>query len=111
MSARTVKVLVAEREVLDALADGPKSSREISEATYHAARKAWAEENGFDFDPDNPDDCHPVVKILGWSTAFGRGLRPMHPWQVDAVLRRLEKRGEVERVQIAGHRPMLWRLP
>jgi hypothetical protein len=106
-AGRTVKVLVAEREVLDALASGPKSSREISEITVHAARKAWADENGVDYDPNNPA---PFVKLLGWHTASERGLSPMHAWEVYAVARRLEKRGEIVRVQIDGRRPMLWRL-
>lgn len=111
MSARTVKVVAAERELLAALADGPKSSREISETTYHRAWAAWAEENGFEYDPADPEGSSFLVKILGWSTAHEHGIVPLHTWEVDRIARRLEKRGEVQRVQIAGHRPMLWRLP
>lgn len=107
MSARTIKVLAAEREVLDALAKGPKSANEISEATYHAARQAWCDANGITYDPEDPP---PLVKLMGFVTAPQRGLVPMASWRVDAVLRRLEKRGEVARIQIAGRRPMLWRL-
>lgn len=108
MSARTVKVLAKEQEVLAALADGSKSCREISEWTIRRAQRAWAEEHGLD-----PDDDDPValVRILGWSTANERGLSPMHHWQADTVLRRLEQRGQVARVQIEGRRPILWRLP
>ena len=105
MSSAATALRDDDRTVLDALADGPLSVREISAGTYHAAREAWCDENDLEYDPEKPSS---VVKLMGFVTASEHGLVTLNADAVRRVLGRLEKRGAVERIAVEGHRPMLW---
>lgn len=108
MSAATMNPPDKATAILAALTNGPLSAGEICKRLYDAARQSWADENGFDYDPET-EDCDRVVWLLGWATAEERGYVVLHSWQIDGLLRRMEKRSQVVRIQIPGRRPMLWR--
>jgi hypothetical protein len=93
--------------ILKALKGGPFSTREVADRVRRAAWEAWSERHGYDFEWDTDEE--PVgARILASGEARKRGLK-LHAYEIHPRLRALEKRGLVERVQLAGHRPMLWR--
>lgn len=103
MSA-TVRSLVKERVVLDQLESGPKTSREISRATFIESWNAWADRNGV----ERSDDPEPMARLLASVDAEKHGQLRLHPWEAYAVLRRLERKGSVHRLQLEGRKAILW---
>ena len=95
-----------DRVILDALADGPRSAREVSDTVLRRAKEEWAAEHGYFFEWGSHEE--PLgAALLAHSEARRRGWKLM-TWEIDARLRSLEKRGAVERLQVGGQRPMLW---
>jgi hypothetical protein len=71
--------------------------------------EAWADRHGYDLEWET--DQEPFgARILAFSEADEMGLPYLFSHQVYPRLRRLERRGEVERIQVEGRRPMLWQL-
>lgn len=107
MAEPTLKSVAAEHRVLGSLADGPKSCSEIADVLRQEVWDTWADKNGLEIEWDT--DREPVgARLLAWSTAADSGLVHLFRDQVYPVLRRLERKGLVSRLQIAGRRPMLW---
>lgn len=108
MSAQTVKSHAREARVLGALADGPLSVREIGVKLRREVWAAWSERHGYDFEWDSDEE--PLgARILAKMEAEENGLAYLFSCEIYPVLVRLERKGCVERIQIAGRRPMLWR--
>lgn len=108
MSKISVKGLAADRRILGALQGGPKSAREIADVLRREVWETWAEANGYDIEWET--DNEPLdARILALVSAEERGLAYLFAHQVYPRLRGLERRGLVERIQVQGRRPMLWR--
>jgi hypothetical protein len=104
---RRATLSVTDLEILGALERGPLSAREISDAVVRMVKEAWAERRGETIEWDTDDE--PVgASLLACTEARDVGFKMM-PWEIDRRLRSLERRGYVTRIQIDGHRPMLWR--
>lgn len=70
-------------------------------------KEAWADRRGETIEWGTDDE--PVgASLLACTEAREIGFKLM-PWEIDGRLRSLERRGLVARIQIEGHRPMLWR--
>lgn len=105
--ARTASGNVTDRAILEALSGGPLSTREISDALFRRIREEWSERHGYDF--EWATDEEPLgARLLASSEARDAGYR-LQSWEIRPRLARLERLGEVERIQVEGHRPMLWR--
>jgi CTP:molybdopterin cytidylyltransferase MocA len=101
-----VRFTEADLRVLAAL-DQPGTTREVSDRVIAAVREAWAqEEHGCEWEEV---ETYLPARLLAWGWAKDRGTPPLMPWEVYPRLRKLERAGLVERIQVAGHRPMLWR--
>lgn len=108
MTVQTMKNRLMDQRVLHALADGPKSSREIGDFLRREVWHAWAEKHGYDFEWETDEE--PVgARILAMGEADQLGLPYLMGSTIDGRLRRLEGRGLVERIQLEGRRPMLWK--
>lgn len=95
-----------DRAILDALAGTPLSTREVSNAIFYRIREEWSEKHGYDFEWETDEE--PLgARILASQEARDAGLKLL-AHEIAPRLRSLEKRGAVERIQIAGTRPMLW---
>jgi DNA-binding transcriptional ArsR family regulator len=95
-----------DRAILDALADGPLSAQEISDRIRRTVRAAWSEKHGYDFEWETDEE--PLgARLLAHGEARDAGLKLL-AYELHPRLRSLEKRGALERIQIAGKRPMLW---
>lgn len=95
--------------ILEALADGPLSAREVADRIRLKAWAEWAERNGYEIEWET--EAEPLgARLLASVEARGAGLK-LHGWEVQPRLCSLERRGEVQRIQLDGHRSMLWRLP
>jgi hypothetical protein len=106
--ARTTRGIVADQAILRALEDGPLSTREIANRIFREAREAWSERHGYDFEWGTDEE--PLgARLLASAEARESGL-VLLAHEVAPRLRALERRGDVARVQLEGHRPMLWRL-
>ena len=100
------KLRPCDREILLALADGPRSAQEISDWIMAEAREEWSVQHGYDFEWGTDDE--PVgARLLAHSEARKAGIKLL-AHEIYSRLRVLEKRGAVERIQIEGTRPMLW---
>lgn len=100
---------VADLAIVSCLERGPFSTREISDEILLIVKQAWADKHGYDIEWGS--DSEPVgASLLACCEAREMGFK-LSPWQVGARLASLEKRGLVQRIQIKGRRPMLWRLP
>lgn len=109
MSARTVRGLAADHRILGALEAGPLTVNEIAHKLRCEVWEAWAERHGHDIEWETGQE--PLgARLLAFSEADEMGLPYLHSHQVYPRLRGLERRGEVERIQIKGRRPMLWKL-
>lgn len=98
---------VADLAIVSALERGPMSTREISNQILLTVKEAWAERRGHivEWGTDN----EPVgASLLACSEARDMGFK-LQSWEIRQRLASLERRGLVERIQIDGHRPMLWR--
>ncbi len=106
----TASLDIRDQRALDAIAGGPLSSRELSMRLLREDWERWAEQEGFEIAWDTDDE--PVgARLLALAEAREAGLYCGMRWEIYRRLVRLEKRGLVERIQVPGHRPMLWRLP
>lgn len=100
------KLRVCDRVILDALLDGSATARELSERVLMRAKEEWAARHGYFFDWGTDEEplgaallAHSEARRAGWV---------LMSWEIDGRLRSLEKRGAVERLQVAGQQPMLW---
>lgn len=103
-------MIVAEERILGALADGPLSAREIAERLRDDLFEGWAERHGFEV-AWGTDEEPLGARLLAIHEAAENGVPHLFAHQVYPRLRALELMEEVQRIQIPGHRPMLWRLP
>jgi DNA-binding transcriptional ArsR family regulator len=100
---------VADLAIVSCLERGTFSTREIADAILLIVKQAWADKHGYDIEWGS--DFEPVgASLLACFEAREMGFK-LSPREVGARLASLEKRGLVERIQIEGNRPMLWRLP
>lgn len=105
---RTVRGIAADQRVLRALDAGPATVNEIARKLRLEIWEAWAERHGYEFEWET--DQEPLgARLLAVSEADDMGLPFVHKHDVYPRLLGLERREEVERIQIEGHRPMLWR--
>lgn len=108
MSAPTMKARLKDHRVLGALTSGPKSTREIADLLRREVWEAWAVKHDFTFEWESEEE--PVgARILAMREADELGLPYLMTDDVYARLASLEGRGFVERIQLEGHRPMLWK--
>lgn len=99
-----------ESRILGALVDGPLSAKEIERKLRVELWNAWADKHGFEIEWDT--EREPAgARILALHEADDLGLPHVAAGSAHSRLVALERKGKVERVQIPGHRPMLWRLP
>jgi len=95
--------------VLDSL-DMPRTTSEVYRELLRRVWEAWAEEQGYgEVEIDDQGLAQPpLVRLLSWSWARNRG------WDLDRTavynrLRKLEKAGLVNRLQMPSHtRSILW---
>ena len=98
---------VADLAIVSALEQGPLSARELSDQILLTVKESWAATHGHVIDWDDP----PVgASALACKEARDLGFKLLS-YEIRERLVSLERRGRVERIQIDGHRPMLWRLP
>lgn len=109
MRQPTTKSRQKDERILGALAGGPKSTRELGDALRLEVWQAWAEKHGYTFDWGSDKEIV-GARILAMREADELGLPYLMPDEIYARLVNLEWRGLVERIQIDGHRPMLWRV-
>ena len=94
--------------ILGALADGPLSSREVEDKLRREVWHAWADRHDLEIEWDTPSE--PVgARIMAMAEATDLGVPYVRVGSAYARLVSLERRGFVTRIQIPGHRPMLWR--
>lgn len=98
----------SDQAILATLKDGPLSANEIADRIRRGAWAAWSERHGYDFEWET-DEEPLFARLLALGEARDAGLK-LHGYEMHAPLRSLERRGLVERIQIEGHRPMLWSL-
>lgn len=99
--------MARDQAILDVL-DTPMSGKEISQTLRQRALEAWADEHGYDIEWGT--DSEPLgARLLAISEARERGTYPGLGHEVYPRLLYLERHGRVERIQLDGHRPMLWR--
>lgn len=104
---RSTRRIVADQAILRILADGPLSANEIADKIRREAWATWSERHGYDFEWETAEE--PLgARLLASCEARDSGLL-LHAYEIHPRLRGMERRGEVERIQIEGHRPMLWR--
>lgn len=98
-----------DQAILAVLADSPRSAQEIAAAIRRSAREAWIEREEIvqTWEDDEPPA---LVKLLAHGDARKDGLKLLG-YEIAPRLRYLERHNLVERIQLEGHRPMLWRLP
>jgi hypothetical protein len=108
LHARTVRGIAVDQRILGALgSSGPLTVNEIADTVRREVWAAWAERHGYDFEWETSQE--PVgARLLAVSEADELGLPYLYRHQVYPRLRGLERRGEVERIQVEGRRPMLW---
>jgi hypothetical protein len=93
------------------LLDEPRTTREIYQALLSHRWEAWAEEEGVTIEwAEDGTPRDPAVWLLSWCRERMRD-EALNPEQVYNRLRRLEREGLIQRVQIPGRRPMLWFRP
>ena len=94
--------------VYDAL-DQPRSTREITTVLRQKLQTAWGEEHGIEIEFNErgmPTEMFVPMLTLSWANA--RGYPYLNAQAVYRHLKRLEKQGKAWRIQVPGHRPMLW---
>ena len=108
MSARTLRSIAIDQRILGALESGPLSAREISEKLIAETREAWAESEGLSVDELEAEGWPSPTRLMAFAAADRLGVPFVHSWEADSRLRRMERKGQVQRIQIEGRRPMLW---
>lgn len=98
-----------DERILDALRDGPLSVRELEDKLRREIFEGFAESHGFTW-PEYEDEPAGLRLTALASSERVLGLVHLHVGRGYGRLRSLEHRGLVERIQVDGHRPMLWRL-
>lgn len=107
-AARTVRGLAVDQRILGALEAGPLTTNEVADKLRQEVWAAWADRHGYDFEWET--DQEPLgARLLAVSEADAMGLPYLYRHQVYPRLVALERRGQVERIQLEGRRPMLWR--
>ncbi len=107
----SVKSLMQQEWILRVLADGPLSTREISQRMIQEMLDEWAERHGYAGLFEWGSDDEPVgARLLAFSSANAEGRKALHPWELLPRLYRMERAGLVARIALDGHRPILWRL-
>lgn len=109
LGRRTVRGLAADQRILGALEAGPASANEIARKLRLEVWAAWADRHGYGHVEWETDREPLGARLLAFYEADEMGLPYLHGHQVYPRLVRLERRGEVARIQIEGRRPMLWR--
>jgi hypothetical protein len=98
---------VADLAIVSVLKQGPRSTREISDAILQHVKEAWADKHAYDIEWGTEGE--PVgASASACFEARDMGFKLL-AYEIAPRLRSLEKRGLVERIQLPGHRPMLWR--
>lgn len=98
---------VADLAIVSALEHGPRSAREISADILLTVKEAWADRRGYAIEWGTENE--PVgASLLACHEAREQGFK-LHSWEIHSRLVSLERRRIVERIQVEGHRPMLWR--
>lgn len=111
MGAPTLKTLAAERVITELLAAGPKTAQELSRAMHLQVLERWAAEE-LEMEVDWFTKAEPFgARLLAHVWGVQQGYVWLHAYELHNRLASMEKRGLVMRVQVVGHRPMLWRLP
>lgn len=106
---RTVRGLAADQRILAALEAGPATAKEIGEKLRREVWEAWADRHGYDFEWGS--DQEPLgARLLARIEADEMGLPYLYAYDVYPRLRGLERRGQVGRIQIDGHRSILWNV-
>lgn len=107
---RTVRNIAIEQTVVELLVAGPMTARELSREMHLRILEGWADAN--DLEVAWFTDLEPLgARILAAAWARENGLVFLHGHELHRPLANMEKRGLVQRIQIEGERPMLWRLP
>jgi hypothetical protein len=106
MSRTSASLRPDDRAILDALADGPLSTREVSDRIVARVRDEWAEAHGYEIEWGTEREPF-GARLLASSEAREAGLKLL-TFEIAPRLASLEKRGAVERIQIEGQRPMMW---
>lgn len=107
---RTVRNIVAEQTILEVLADGPLTANELSWRMHLRVLEGWAESE--DLEVEWFTELEPFgARILAAKWGREQGMVFLHGFELHRPLASMERRGLVQRVQIPGARPMLWRLP
>jgi hypothetical protein len=108
-AARTIRTLAADQAVLGTLAGGAKTCNEVSAELIAIARTAWADRHAYDIEWGSAHEPF-GARLLAWHEAEENGCVYLYGHEVYRVMRRLERRGQVARMQVDGHRPILWML-
>lgn len=97
-----------DRAILLELADGPLTVEEIAKRIRNLYRRAWAAEHGYDIEWET--EREPLgARGLASAAARAAGVLLLG-FELQPRLRYLEQHEFVARIQIDGHRPMLWRI-
>lgn len=103
---------LADQKILEALRDGPKTANEIAAVLRREVLESWAEEQGLEIEwgDEGRGPSEPVgARLCAIASARRRGVVFVPGYELLTRLPRMEKRGLVERIQLEGHRPMLWK--
>jgi hypothetical protein len=90
------------------LGEGPATAKEIARKLRLEVWEAWAERHGYEGIEWETDREPLGARLLAFSEADKMGMPYLAGHQVYPRLVGLERRGDVRRIQIDGHRPMLW---
>lgn len=108
--ATRVGAAQARARILYELRDGPLSAPEIAHRLWLEVMTTWAEANGVLWDEEGGTGLDRLRAHQWWEKTYPCPTLSM-PHAVYPYLRTLEKQGEVQRIELAGHRPILWRIP
>jgi len=90
--------------------DGPQSANELSKKMYLEQWERWAEEHDLGGEIEWDSGSEPVgARLLANVEARKRGVVALASYRLYNHLVRMERDGFIERIQIPGHRPILWR--
>lgn len=106
----TIRTRVARARILRELAEGPLSANELGHRLWLDVMNTWAAWHGYEW---NEEDCTSFDRLRahGWWRSQDELGPPLSLGNdVYRHLRAMEKRGEVGRLEIEGHRPILWQL-